>query len=108
SLQGRSFFGLEHLADGKTERLHGYSLIRVATQDRASLSIAPRQAVHRPSGGYTFVPERGEAWFVPKGTDWSAELSLNMSRVRAEAQTTSSRANKQDSKHPLSSANQLL
>ncbi|MBW8798893.1 MAG: metallophosphoesterase [Streptomyces sp.] len=76
-LQGRSFFGMERLGDGKTERLHGYALIDLdLTAERPHLRVAPREARKRPTGGMQFTCERSEAWYVPRGSDWTSEQPL--------------------------------
>jgi hypothetical protein len=76
-LQGKSFFGLEHLADGTTKRLHGYSVLRIEKRDeQLELQVAPRAAQPRPAGGYTFACERSRAWYVPKDSDWTQPLKL--------------------------------
>jgi hypothetical protein len=76
-LQGRSFFGMERLGDGKTERLHGYALIDLdLTAPRPHLRVAPRQAHRRPTGGVQFACERSDAWYVPRGSDWTSEQPL--------------------------------
>jgi hypothetical protein len=74
-LQGRSFFGQEYLADGRTKRQHGYALVALRSDQRA-LMVAPRRAVPRPSGGPTFEPDQGPAWFLEKGSEWTTNLAL--------------------------------
>ncbi len=89
SLQGKSFFGTELLADGVTERIHGFSLLRIDdTSGQPMLQVAPRQATRRPTGGYTFAPERSAAWYLPRGSEWTHQLPLTV--VNAIAPRTES------------------
>jgi len=86
-LQGRSYFGQEYLADGRTRRELGYSLIDIDVP-AGSFRVAPRRATRRPAGGVTFEAERSRAWFLPKGEDWTAPLALR-DRDRAERAASS-------------------
>ncbi|MEH3064692.1 MAG: metallophosphoesterase [Methylobacterium radiotolerans] len=58
SIQGPSLFGLEYLADGKTNRAHGYSLFRLQETDgHRSLRMWPRTLNRSGSGTYRIIPD---------------------------------------------------
>ncbi|OBQ70969.1 metallophosphoesterase family protein [Mesorhizobium erdmanii] len=58
SLQAPSLFGMEMLADGKTNRIHGYSLLSFETLDNARrIRIWPRRLLGHKSGQQRFVAD---------------------------------------------------
>lgn len=58
SLQAPSLFGMEMLADGKTNRIHGYSLLSFETLDKdRRIRIWPRRLLGHKSGQQRFVAD---------------------------------------------------
>ncbi|NML35188.1 metallophosphoesterase [Paraburkholderia antibiotica] len=59
TFQSSSLFGIEHLADGKTERAHGYAIGQIVLSDTDAIwKLWPRKGrVNRRSGDRRIVPD---------------------------------------------------
>lgn len=79
-LQGRSLFGMEGWGSESTERMHGYSLGQLKIDDHvAELRIWPRNAVKKPSGGWTI--DRDVANFaLPRGQEETKPILVELLR----------------------------
>lgn len=67
SLQSSSLFGMEFLDDGKTERVHGYSLGQISFEsDEVTWKLWPRKgAVNRKSGDRKIIPDHDNFELTP-------------------------------------------
>lgn len=75
SLQSSSLFGMEFLADGTTERVHGYSVGNISFQeDEITWKLWPRIGkVNRKSGDRKLVPDHDNFELEP-GHEYQSEL----------------------------------
>lgn len=73
-LQGSSLFGMEFLEDGKTDRVHGYSIGQISfKQEEISWKLWPRKgAVNRISGDRKIIPDHDSFELVP-GSEYQTE-----------------------------------
>lgn len=80
SVQSSSLFGMEFLEDGKTERVHGYSIGQISfEQDVVSWKQWPRKgAVNRSSGDRKIIPDHDNFELVP-GHEYQKELLVKCS-----------------------------
>ena len=67
SLQSSSLFGMEFLGDGKTERIHGYSIGQMSFErDEVIWKLWPRKgAVSRASGDRKIIPDHDNFEIAP-------------------------------------------
>jgi len=92
SFQSSSLFGMQYLGDGKTERIHGYSVGQISFEgDEVTWKLWPRKgAVNRASGNRLIVPDHDNFELVPgheyqieqlvKGTTTSKSVVIANSR----------------------------
>ncbi|MYN26350.1 metallophosphoesterase [Duganella levis] len=85
-VQGPSIFGLEYLADGTTERRHGYTVGKIAIQKTSAEWILwPRISHIRGDGKRNFIPDYNHA-IIPGAENTSEPLKISTSTSQHNVQ----------------------
>jgi predicted MPP superfamily phosphohydrolase/tetratricopeptide (TPR) repeat protein len=72
-LQAPSLFGMEYLVDGKTKRLHGYSIVQISLNENdITWTMWPRKGVLRRSGDRDLIPDH-EGFSLEPGHEYLKE-----------------------------------
>lgn len=85
SLQGASIFGLEFLADGSTERVHGYSIGKISFHDNEVIwKLWPRIGKLNRSGDRKLIPDHDNFELEPGHEFLSEVLDNNLSPSKSK------------------------
>ncbi|WP_186157460.1 metallophosphoesterase [Burkholderia gladioli] len=95
TFQSSSLFGMEYLGDGRTERVHGYSLGQITFGDVATSRLWPRKGIlNRKSGDRRIVPDHENFTIVP-GKEYLEEI-FSLANVPSSLPKLSPRAETPD------------
>lgn len=92
SFQGSSLFGMQFLEDGKTERVHGYSIGKIFFQEHEAVwRLWPRKSLVSPkSGDRKLIPDH-ENFELEPGKEYLSERLLMRAFTSGSAVTDSPR-----------------
>jgi Calcineurin-like phosphoesterase len=91
SLQGASIFGLEFLADGSTERAHGYSVGKISFhENEVTWKLWPRLGKVNRIGDRRLIPDH-DNFELESGHEFLSEILYNNSSPSQSSTTVSSR-----------------